>query len=92
MTNKPDAVEALREYEIVHVCNVGAIVRLLPNPLDCAHEWKEVYYGHECTTDPDHFVEKLLRRLKAALEINAELAPASAASERRPRLVPLETW
>ena len=38
----------MRQYEIVHVCNVGAIVRLLPDPLNCAHEWKEVYYGHEC--------------------------------------------
>ena len=38
----------MRHYEIIHVCNVGAIIRLLPDPVGCKHEWKEVYYGHEC--------------------------------------------
>lgn len=34
------------EYEIVHQCEVGAIVKLVAK--ECLHEWQEVYYGVQC--------------------------------------------
>jgi hypothetical protein len=36
-------------YEILHRCEHGAIVRLIPSCDPWQHKWVEVYYGYECS-------------------------------------------